>query len=664
MDLDKTVTAVFNTEMDAGTVNGTTFTLTDSSGAPVAGTVSCSGITAVFQPADTLLIDEEYTVSLTSSIENQSGVAMGYDHVVSFRGGLARVKYYPNGAESGTAPVDGSLYNREDTATVAGNTGGLERSGYLFTGWNTEADGSGSTYAEGEIVEIVDTNITLYALWTTAYSVTYNGNGATGGSVPVDGNLYLYGDNVTVLGNPGGLERSGYLFSGWNTEADGSGTTYGEGDTVAISGSNVILYALWTTVYSVTYDGNGATGGTVPVDGNLYLYGESATVLGNIGSLINGELYFAGWNTEADGSGTGYGTGDTLEISNADVTLYALWTVDPFVAADTPGDIAPINIGSETVNMIYANNQTGITFPFSPSSWTSSVDNIPATLTRKFFMSDTQVTNALMAEVLQWAYDNGKFSTTLGDHNGLESRTVKYGGQELLDLDDTNIKINYSSGNFTLDSGYEDHPVVCVTWYGAIMFCNWLTEMRDGNTDNVVYTGIDTDWDHTETVENADRSGYRLPSSQEWEYAARYIGTTAPTGGDLATEYIAQSYNSGDVTLTAGYYWTPADYASGAIRDYTNDTETRAVGWYSGDPDMGGSDTLMPVAQKTANQLGLYDMSGNVWEWCFTVIADGHVFRGGSWSDTADYLQVGYWSFYSPNDGFDIIGFRFARSAP
>jgi formylglycine-generating enzyme required for sulfatase activity len=324
------------------------------------------------------------------------------------------------------------------------------------------------------------------------------------------------------------------------------------------------------------------------------------------------------------------------------------------------GDIGTITAGSQSADMIYSNNQASITFPCSTSI---PVDNNPATLTKRFFLSKTQVTNSLMAEVLQWAYDNGKFSDTIGDHNGLDTTTVKYGDQQLLDLDDTYSRINYSLGSFTVDSGYEGHPVVHVTWYGAIMFCNWLTEMRDGNTTNVVYTDIDTTWDHTETVENAGRNGYRLPSSGEWEYSSRYLGTAAPVQGDLQTEYIAANVNGGDATLTAGYYWTPSDYASGAIRDYTNTTETRAVGWYFGDPDMGGSNTLMQVAQKTPNQLGIYDMSGNVLEWCFTASGSIRVLRGGSWNNAADRLQVGYWDFGFPSEDSSGIGFRFARTA-
>ena len=338
-----------------------------------------------------------------------------------------------------------------------------------------------------------------------------------------------------------------------------------------------------------------------------------------------------------------------------------------FSDATTVGVEGTITLVSQTVKMNYANNRTSITFPFSPQP-NHPVNNQDATLTRKFFMGQTQVTNALFAAVLQWAKDNGKIAETGGAHNEVSATTVKYGTQELIDLDygATNMKVSYSTSThaFSVAGGYENHPVVLVSWYGAIMFCNWLTEMRDGNTNNAVYTGITASWIYTDTVENADRNGYRLPSSQEWEYAARYIGTTKPTAGNLYTQYIALIEHGGNGSLTNGYYWTPANYASGAIKDYSFETETRAVGWYTGDPGMGGADKLMPVAQKIANQVGLYDMSGNVWEWGVTHGAgsDTRVIRGGGWNTNNQCMQVGLWAAEYPYYEGNFVGFRFART--
>jgi len=197
-------------------------------------------------------------------------------------------------------------------------------------------------------------------------------------------------------------------------------------------------------------------------------------------------------------------------------------TIDPFDSATTPGQAVSITVGSQTITMIYANNQASITFPFSPSAYTP-VNDQKATLTRKFFMSEIEVTNALFKEVLQWARNNNKIVENPGAHNEINTTTknVKYGGKVLYDFNFpqyAKISYNPDTDTFTVATGYENHPVVHVSWYGAIMFCNWLTEMRDGNTTNVVYTGISESWNHTDTVENTDKTGYRLPSSEEWEY--------------------------------------------------------------------------------------------------------------------------------------------------
>ena len=87
----------------------------------------------------------------------------------------------------------------------------------------------------------------LYAQWTiNTYTVAYDGNGNTGGTAPVDPNSpYTYGSTVTVLGNTGGLVKTGFTFSGWNTAADGTGTNYNPAATFTMPAANMTLYARW-----------------------------------------------------------------------------------------------------------------------------------------------------------------------------------------------------------------------------------------------------------------------------------------------------------------------------------------------------------------------------------------------------------------------------------
>ena len=157
------------------------------------------------------------------------------------------VNYNGNTNTSGTSPTDGSSpYTAGSSVTVLGNTGSLAKTGYTFSGWNTAADGSGTSYSQGNTFTI-NANTTLYANWTpvvpTTYTVTYNGNTNTSGTAPIDvSSPYTPGSTVTVLGNLGSLDKTGYAFSGWNTAADGSGTSYFKGNTFTIN-ANTTLYA-------------------------------------------------------------------------------------------------------------------------------------------------------------------------------------------------------------------------------------------------------------------------------------------------------------------------------------------------------------------------------------------------------------------------------------
>jgi uncharacterized delta-60 repeat protein/uncharacterized repeat protein (TIGR02543 family) len=237
------------------------------------------------------------------------------------------VTYDANNADTGSVPVDSTNYESGRSVTVMGNTGNLRRVGYSFSGWNTKADGSGINCLPGQSFFIGGENVVLYARWVNGYSVTYNSNGADSGSVPVDTTYYPQNATVTVLGNIGILEKNGYSFVGWNTKADGSGSTYRPGQSFPMGTANVILYAMWSENlgYTVTYDGNGATGGEVPIDNTSYASGQMVSVAGNKGFLARTGFIFLGWNTKADGSGDSYTEGDFFMMERGDVKLYAMW---------------------------------------------------------------------------------------------------------------------------------------------------------------------------------------------------------------------------------------------------------------------------------------------------------------------------------------------------
>ena len=162
-----------------------------------------------------------------------------------------------------------------------------------------------------------------------SHSAAYDGNGATGGSAPSDGSSpYVFGATVTVL-DPGSLARTHYSFAGWNTQADGGGTSYQPGDVFSMPGSTVTLYAQWAiNSYAVVYSGNGATSGSAPVDGSSpHVVGTTVTVLG-AGSMRRGGHRFNGWNTQSNGGATSYQPGGTFSMPASAVTLYAQWATN------------------------------------------------------------------------------------------------------------------------------------------------------------------------------------------------------------------------------------------------------------------------------------------------------------------------------------------------
>lgn len=220
--------------------------------------------------------------------------------------------------EGGSGTMADQSIGEGTSAALTSNS--FTRTNYRFMGWATVAGGA-VAYADGAGYSMGLSDVTLYAVWNQLHSVSYNMNGATGGSAPSDGNGYVQGETITARGNTGGMTYGGYQFVGWNEAANGSGLPHASGDTFAMGTSNVVLYAQWVAVYGITYNANGGTG-SVPVDGNSYLSGSFITVAGNSGNLASGSSVFSSWNTISGGTGDAYMPSDTIQ-ANANIILYA-----------------------------------------------------------------------------------------------------------------------------------------------------------------------------------------------------------------------------------------------------------------------------------------------------------------------------------------------------
>lgn len=274
--------------------------------------------------------DEQDYLDLTNEPKDLAGNSRQFGKIDlgAYEAFPYHVTYEENGATAGDVPIDKMTYDQGHISTVLNNSS-LARTGYTFKDWNTQADGEGTAYAENATFHMGTGNVTLFAQWTAdIYSVSFDSNG--GSSVSTQQIPYQ-----TKVNTPSKPTKQGDTFVGWYK--DSTLTTEWNFTTDVVT-ETMTLYAKWTKkpTYTVIYDGNRATGGTVPQDKEAYEANEIVTVQNNSGNLVKTGYTFAGWNTQADGKGTAYAENATFHMGTGNVMLFAQWT--PIPKPPTTGD--------------------------------------------------------------------------------------------------------------------------------------------------------------------------------------------------------------------------------------------------------------------------------------------------------------------------------------
>lgn len=282
------------------------------------------------------------------------------------------------------------------------------------------------------------------------YSVSYNANGGTG---TPSSQSKTYGVSLTLSSTI--PTRNGYNFLGWNTKADGSGTSYAKG-AVYTENASVCLYAQWSRqTYTVSYNANGGTGAP---KSQIKIYGEDLTLTSAEPSR-NGYT-FAGWNTKTDGSGTNYLAGSVYAIDES-LTLYAVWkeeiaggaqfVIDSTIASvgdtftvqiatlNNPGIISlllQINYDSKILELQNATSGDLSAVSFGP------ITNTPFTISWSDAISGNMDKDVVIAELTFKVIDTTEAGYTM--------ITVSFEADNIFDEDWNNIDFQIDNGTITI----------------------------------------------------------------------------------------------------------------------------------------------------------------------------------------------------------------------
>lgn len=258
------------------------------------------------------VVEGFYIIEVEEADENAITVIYNGNKPAAATGTVSCVPANGSGSKDGNTPFTVS----SDIPTLAG---------YKFNGWNTQANGGGTAYAAGATIpgSLIKGDITLYAQWIQQLSITFNANGTGVTGLP---STITVDYNAATAIPSSAPTRTNFTFKGWNTAANGSGTSYTAGQSIAHLTTNLPLYAQWEAYPVVTYNANSGTGAP-----------SADTVAPGVYNIKTGTptrtgYVFGGWTPTQNSTANGlYSYNATISGSQrsmnvtSNVTLWALW---------------------------------------------------------------------------------------------------------------------------------------------------------------------------------------------------------------------------------------------------------------------------------------------------------------------------------------------------